>query len=690
MRRVLICLCLMGLGATVWHAAAVKAPAIEADLSRRASATIPPLARHLVEARAVGRQVRISGLADSVAERREMLAAARGLEGAAGVIDHLRVLPVATPYEFRADKTPERLTLSGVVPEERSEAVLRDAAHSAMPEGRVTVDLLLAAGAPEGDWTGMVATGLRALGALERGALRIADSEAHLSGIPAGAATRARLEAMLAEAPMGDWRLKLAQQGNAGDGAAPPAADTADAAESPEPGAAADAANPEDPGPENHTAEPPPARPATPVATAAPAAAAIAPTAGDNATGPPDRGADSVAALTLELAPGAGIRAAGRMPEGFELADLSRSLPDLAGTEEVSADARGDPERWRHVLEALNIALPRIAEGVIEIGSARVRAEGELKPGFSIAATRAALRSALGPDWELAFEMEESPPPARLSFAKGTDGVRVTGILPHGLAVAQALAALGGEADGALTSGGLGDHAQWTAALGALGRVLRAYRSAEGAFGPEHLAIDGRMAPGQDPEAIAHWLETVLGEDREIRVAGEAPAATEGAVRYNPVTDRRERLIEGHWLPVLDFAPDRAACGQAAARAQSGAKITFVTGSARIDPAAAPVLDHLAAIARRCLGAGGLWLEVGGHTDAVGGTKANRALSEKRAEAVRAALIKRGVPAKRVHARGFGEAEPIADNDTPESRARNRRISFAWLNERPAEPSPAE
>lgn len=66
--------------------------------------------------------------------------------------------------------------------------------------------------------------------------------------------------------------------------------------------------------------------------------------------------------------------------------------------------------------------------------------------------------------------------------------------------------------------------------------------------------------------------------------------------------------------------------------------------------------------------------EIIGHTDADGDAKANRILSQKRAEAVRQYLIRNGVEAKRVKATGKGESEPVTANNTAEGRAMNRRV----------------
>ena len=55
---------------------------------------------------------------------------------------------------------------------------------------------------------------------------------------------------------------------------------------------------------------------------------------------------------------------------------------------------------------------------------------------------------------------------------------------------------------------------------------------------------------------------------------------------------------------------------------------------------------------------------------------ANLALSQKRAEAIRDVLVKAGVPADMLVARGYGSADPIASNDDPQGRRRNRRIEY--------------
>jgi len=69
-----------------------------------------------------------------------------------------------------------------------------------------------------------------------------------------------------------------------------------------------------------------------------------------------------------------------------------------------------------------------------------------------------------------------------------------------------------------------------------------------------------------------------------------------------------------------------------------------------------------------------------GHTDSTGPADYNLKLSQKRAEAVRKILIEKyGISPDRVIAKGYGETRPIAPNDTPEGRAKNRRVVAVFI-----------
>jgi OOP family OmpA-OmpF porin len=97
---------------------------------------------------------------------------------------------------------------------------------------------------------------------------------------------------------------------------------------------------------------------------------------------------------------------------------------------------------------------------------------------------------------------------------------------------------------------------------------------------------------------------------------------------------------------------------------------TFETGKATLQPEAYKVVDELVEYLKR---KDDEKIEIGGHTDNVGKAEANMILSTNRANTVRAYLLTKGIAPDRVTAKGYGMTEPIADNNTAEGRAQNRR-----------------
>lgn len=101
--------------------------------------------------------------------------------------------------------------------------------------------------------------------------------------------------------------------------------------------------------------------------------------------------------------------------------------------------------------------------------------------------------------------------------------------------------------------------------------------------------------------------------------------------------------------------------------------INFQTGSAAIQQDSVSQLEQVAKLLQSDPT---LKVEVGGHTDNVGTPESNLKLSDARAKAVAAAVVKQGVAAGRLTAKGYGQANPIADNRTEEGRAKNRRVEL--------------
>lgn len=112
-------------------------------------------------------------------------------------------------------------------------------------------------------------------------------------------------------------------------------------------------------------------------------------------------------------------------------------------------------------------------------------------------------------------------------------------------------------------------------------------------------------------------------------------------------------------------------CGEAQSVVLRG--VTFELDSAQLTVNAETILDGVATT----LGdSPGFDVEVQGHTDSTGSSSYNMNLSQNRAESVKTYLVDKGISSSRLSARGYGEDQPVASNDTREGRAENRRVEL--------------
>jgi OOP family OmpA-OmpF porin len=101
--------------------------------------------------------------------------------------------------------------------------------------------------------------------------------------------------------------------------------------------------------------------------------------------------------------------------------------------------------------------------------------------------------------------------------------------------------------------------------------------------------------------------------------------------------------------------------------------IEFESGKATLTDAGMAVLDQMSAAMQKLKG---VKVEVIGHTDNAGSRASNLSLSQARAEAVKTYIVGKGIAADSIAVSGEGPDRPVADNRTPEGKARNRRIEF--------------
>jgi outer membrane protein OmpA-like peptidoglycan-associated protein len=175
-----------------------------------------------------------------------------------------------------------------------------------------------------------------------------------------------------------------------------------------------------------------------------------------------------------------------------------------------------------------------------------------------------------------------------------------------------------------------------------------------------------------------------LGELHEGRLGFDGTkwwlrGAVEQAAVREPILAAIDALPGGEeWSVFIGVLSPLELCRERVAALERRNAITFQSGSATLTEESLPVLDELAADLLLCPEAS---VHVEGHTDADGAEDLNLALSVTRAEAVVEALIARSVGIERLYAEGYGESRPIADNETREGKAANRRIAFSISEE---------
>jgi OOP family OmpA-OmpF porin len=175
---------------------------------------------------------------------------------------------------------------------------------------------------------------------------------------------------------------------------------------------------------------------------------------------------------------------------------------------------------------------------------------------------------------------------------------------------------------------------------------------------PDSVSITGNTGNPDANALISRLFSEKLGE----------------AERFSINVTYQEQLDPVAGLPT----PDE--CETEIAGLQVIRKISFEPGSDTVDAESRKTMDDIAELLKKC---GPINLEIGGHTDSQGREIMNQQLSQSRAQAVLNGLRERRVLTSSYTAVGYGETQPIADNDTEEGREANRRIEFKLIRPEP-------
>ncbi|MBB5984222.1 OmpA family protein [Sphingobium lignivorans] len=259
---------------------------------------------------------------------------------------------------------------------------------------------------------------------------------------------------------------------------------------------------------------------------------------------------------------------------------------------------------------------------------------------------------------------------AGLKIMLGAGATGLLALLVHGpLGQGEAfLAHLGQRAESALAAHGLGDiHVRYPQRP----LVRTAVLSGDADLVRQSDALQVvRALPGGGG---AIWSES--GVARSTQPAPAIPVASAAAATPAAKSDTasaKPPLTPPTGGAAIAFAgPD--GCQRGVDAAVANRPLSFRSGSAWLNPTTRAIVADVAAALKEC---SGYRLEVGGHSDGRGSEAVNRALSQERADRVRALLVEHGAPAELLSARGFGASHPLA-NGGPSSR----RITFTVSRE---------
>ncbi|MCT4553861.1 MAG: hypothetical protein N4A53_04165 [Pelagimonas sp.] len=633
-------------------------------------------ARHPLSIAVKGRVVTVSGRVESEGEELSVIDSLAALQGVEEVISDLIILPAIAPFALSLDKSPEGVVAEGHVPRAR----LSDQIGAALG---AEIALPVATGVPDGDWADVAQRGAASLGLMRSGRFDLRDHQIRLRGVvglPSQAASLRALWVDLPETYQLDLDLEVLDDGlpysllitrdpHLGlqiTGKLPPDFDPQDlglleAAQKVDLRAAGVALD--QPG-------------------FAEVALQIAPLIGDLpqgviSIGPglvqvqggplPDETISKINAidlpdsyaLHLSLIPenpmperhltidwdGAGLRFKGRVPRDFIAAPLAEGFGAPIAADLLDHGPYPDLQGWADPLTAGLRALRGLQSGQLVLDAQGVRLTG-------IAAdptARQVARSALGAAGTAQLQLADdgAPPEFTLTYDAAT-GVALRGKLPADISYSEIADALG-----SLPLRGdprVGPDPSGAPVIRALQAVIPLLAELDGftlTHAPDRMTFDLAVTAGSDPQALRRALGGM--PEGVVLLVNRAQAPASGTRRSHVVLGVAQVFSDGLWLPQVHVDPSAEACRSAM---QDAPTVPFHEG--RFAPAlgATYPLAHLAAVARACQRITAFDLTIKAQAAGDRPEILNRQLARRRAEAIRDALVARGVDRARITATG--------------------------------------
>lgn len=674
---------------------------VERDLAERAAAKLAADGHGWAEVDVSGRSVTIRGTAPSTEAQAAAVESAGTIAGVRTVANASDLLPIASPYVWSVRKAGPVITLIGSVPSEGFRTSLLASARRAMPDAEIHDEMQLARGAPPA-FNGGTAFVLDRLSTLADATVTITDSTLSVSGVAADPAAFARArnvfrEKVPARLSLGPIDILPAR--------ADPFVWSADFDGS---GLTLSGYVPNEIIEESLLATARETLPGVPVtndmtiASGGPDGFADAAAFAIGTLPRFERGGVALDGMELDitgkaktvddyesvleafsgaLPPGMRVVSSAITPatvasygwrgekaegtvtlDGFVPSPQARDVVAAAARELFAGDnivdkvriAAGEPRMdWIGGIKFAMSQLARLSSGSVVLGDRRFSIEGEAASPQAFTELLAANEQTLPASLELE-NADVTPPlvsPYRFVAARQPDAVML---------------------DGYVTSKEEREA------------IVEAVRGRFGTLRLEDKLVYASGAPDGFAQAATAAVEAVSRlaggrseiSDSTINISGAAyyPAAA-GAV----VDSVGEAMPAGFDValsimvrqPAQPVAPLR--CRDLLQKALTVGRIEFDGGSSEVSSDSYGLLDRVAATIERCPEA---TVEVGAHTDADGSTANNEKLSQARADAIVEFLVDAGIERERLTATGYGEAKPIADNETEAGKAANRRIEF--------------
>jgi outer membrane protein OmpA-like peptidoglycan-associated protein len=360
---------------------------------------------------------------------------------------------------------------------------------------------------------------------------------------------------------------------------------------------------------------------------------------------------------------GTGVEVSGNVPgeaaHAAMIDAVKARFPGRAVTDKLTVLA-GAPEGWQQCFVSGLAALPRLKSGTSVLTDRKLVVTGTTDDYGAFQSVPADVKAGVGQTCESEVNISfTGVMPTNLTWHAANDGagnLTLDGEIPDETTrtrlteAAQKLFPKSKIADQMKVRASPAEP--WAAvALRGLENLSRLTRG-EATLSAKELRVEG-IADNQDTAAV---VRKAIGTGLPQGFTGKdaIEVASKRSISIEPIAEADR---------CQDMMRDTAAAGT----------IQFARAKADLTPESTQTLKELASIANACPA---FRIEIDGHTDAEGTDERNQRLSDRRARAVADFLARNGVDARRLTAVGYGATQPIADNETEEGRAKNRRIEF--------------